>query len=817
MSAAVSSMRPAIAQKGQCVKPQPAQEATLVSSVAELVHDVIPQQTPSAPGKEHERVEWISFQSADLNDGRWQKRLKSVTGNAPPVIAVLGLARGYQVWALMGNGDCEELVSDRQGPVKTAIILPSPEASFGIEEDGFANSRPLVAVVDNICTLPERQFCTVGIVSLTRADQVHSLRFDDSVCAVRATTKCLLVIFSNKFIVCDAMTFTQQIVITGCFKTDDSLSGTPTALGHSWLAFADTKLNSVYQSCGGVVAIDSLPSYASQVMSVAKNLGKTMSALGESVVSSLSSSPHSKTVASSTSPGIVTIIDVDRFDKRHNGVHNADDIEGLIAHFAAHIDEAVSFLHFAPGGSLLLSSGLSAQCFHLFSILPHATSSALGAVHHLYTLFRGSTPAKVLSCAFSEDNRWLALATNHGTTHVFPITPYGGSITMRTHGGKVVNRESRYHRTAGLDAIDPQQLGEPSPLTSACGSPISSAGALTSSGSHRSSPLTRDVHPSVNGAHPGLARAVSNPRLPPYPHPLVTQAFAKIRQRFLSPENLSAWASDMTSVSLSATKKALSSGMSAKKGITEYHRVAVVFASGRAWTAGKNESRHSNGLFVGSHDGVLTEYQLKVKPSAVVSGGKVSIDSPIELSVAPVAQWNLSRTKSSPDIRAPLSESNPLLVSARAAQNSQQSKRRSTDCSEESTVSKPWISQVEMVTYGGPHRRLWMGPQFTFRTYLESPGHSSADLVSPSADKRRPFSSPMSMPANSVLRSVPVVIEATSLGNFEQEVDATAHVCGSWSDNDYISCDEQEGRSSPAWMYDEWVYVCESLCNFTLT
>lgn len=42
-------------------------EATLVSSVAELVHDVIPQQASTTTGKEQERVEWISFQATDLN------------------------------------------------------------------------------------------------------------------------------------------------------------------------------------------------------------------------------------------------------------------------------------------------------------------------------------------------------------------------------------------------------------------------------------------------------------------------------------------------------------------------------------------------------------------------------------------------------------------------------------------------------------------------------------------------------------------------------------------------------------------------------
>lgn len=45
-----------------------------------------------------------------------------------------------------------------------------------------------------------------------------------------------------------------------------------------------------------------------------------------------------------------------------------------------------------------------------------------------------------------------------------------------------------------------------------------------------------------------------------------------------------------------------------------------------------------------------------------------------------------------------------------------------------------WISQVEIVTYAGPHRRLWMGPQFTFKTYLEP--QRSAPLVSPDGRAR---------------------------------------------------------------------------------
>ncbi|OON16740.1 hypothetical protein X801_07436, partial [Opisthorchis viverrini] len=59
---------------------------------------------------------------------------------------------------------------------------------------------------------------------------------------------------------------------------------------------------------------------------------------------------------------------------------------------------------------------------------------------------------KVVDASFSCDTRWLAVSTNHGTTHVFPITAYGGPITVRTHTRPyVVNRTSRYHRSSGLE------------------------------------------------------------------------------------------------------------------------------------------------------------------------------------------------------------------------------------------------------------------------------------------------------------------------------------------------------------------------------
>ena len=68
---------------------------------------------------------------------------------------------------------------------------------------------------------------------------------------------------------------------------------------------------------------------------------------------------------------------------------------GIVAHFSAHASEPLVALQFDPAGTLLLTADRLGHQFHLFRILPHLFSSSLGAVHHLYTLYRGDTTALV--------------------------------------------------------------------------------------------------------------------------------------------------------------------------------------------------------------------------------------------------------------------------------------------------------------------------------------------------------------------------------------------------------------------------------------
>lgn len=86
---------------------------------------------------------------------------------------------------------------------------------------------------------------------------------------------------------------------------------------------------------------------------------------------------------------------------------------------------------------------------------------------------------------------------------------------------------------------------------------------------------------------------------------------------------------------------------------------------------------------------------------------KVCDDTMIELDVEAKGQWPLCRVPNSSELVPPLPLSNPLLSVAFAPKNNQ----------ELDTAEDRWLSQVEIVTHAGPHRRLWMGPQFVFKTY----------------------------------------------------------------------------------------------------
>lgn len=225
----------------------------------------------------------------------------------------------------------------------------------------------------------------------------------------------------------------------------------PIALGDRWLAYAEKKLIPSKASAGGCFT-DGISSYTATVLNAAKSLGKGLRELGEHVAAGWAGNasnvqggggPLSNPVnADGSQPGIVTILDIKHQIKDISPTSGTpiavNGNDPIVAHFLAHA-EAVTAMCFDPSGMLLLTADRRGHDFNVYRIQPHPSGSVLAAVHHLYVLHRGDTSAKVQDITFSFDSRWVAVSSMRGTTHVFPITPYGGQPGYRTHSGRDFN------------------------------------------------------------------------------------------------------------------------------------------------------------------------------------------------------------------------------------------------------------------------------------------------------------------------------------------------------------------------------------------
>ncbi len=212
--------------------------------------------------------------------------------------------------------------------------------------------------------------------------------------------------------------------------------------------------------------------------------------------------------------------------------------------------------------------------------------------------------------AFSSDNRLVAVSTLRGTTHVFPITPYGGPVGVRTHTApRVVNRLSRFHRSAGIDEHR-------------------SSTTATSSGRNSPNPNSMGTSPVVSsslsklslggidpiGNCPPMVIPYPNPYIPPFPTPTLVQPIAQLRQPYI----VTLTNQTIGTASSAARKKSITS---ASEDVVSV-RLAVNFAPPRAWLLGtqhhmfgrQQQKRAHDSLFVMANHGVLLEYTLDVTP-----------------------------------------------------------------------------------------------------------------------------------------------------------------------------------------------------------
>ncbi|XP_078598745.1 BCAS3 microtubule associated cell migration factor-like isoform X1 [Branchiostoma floridae x Branchiostoma japonicum] len=695
---------------GTVVRPQAAGDKSYMESVVDFLQ-AVPQAYSGSKTEDREKIVWARFESTDVNDISYNSEYAEHRCSEAPILLIIGYSNGVQIWNLPSSGEAQEVLSIRQGPVRVLRVLPTP-ISGNHQSDSFADKRPLVAMCDGSSST--QPYCTVNLTSLKTGEQAHSIGFKSQVYDIHFNKRIVVIALQEKVAAFDASTFQHRFWITSCFPCPGPHMN-PLALGTRWLAYADKKLVPTHQSRGGMTG-NGIQSYAATVISAAKTITKGLSMFGETVgrltgnkaqaPSEVKSTSPSKTTLNRTGlvPGIVTIVDtLVVAEGEQVNVQDDNDGSAFVAHFPAHNGEPIAAMEFDPSGQLLVTADILGHTFHVFRILPHPWSSSQGAVHHLYCLHRGDTTAKVQNISYTLDSRWVAVSTLRGTTHVFPVTTYGGPVSVRTHtSARVVNRASRFHKSAGLDEIEQTQTGRHSPVPGSSGSPQAPP-------SYPSSSI--------------INNNLENCRLPPFPHPTVVTPAAQIKQPLV-----------LSGISSSSTAgKSPTHGSPIKQ--DNVLCVAAQFASSRGWRMGNpTASREKadpgkplpvDSLYIISCHGNLMEHVLDPQP--VDSIPKMD-DAPIQLLTQPLAQWNLKRCSTSAELKPPLPSNSPLIIAAdivaadnaASMSNSMVTRYDSYDSlssDQSSQEDDHWLSQVEMVTHAGPHRRLWMGPQFSFKTF----------------------------------------------------------------------------------------------------
>ncbi|XP_033216426.1 uncharacterized protein LOC117172516 [Belonocnema kinseyi] len=737
------------AQKGaQVIAPQPVNDRTIIDSVAGIINDIVPQAYTGAPNSENkESITWARFEYADVNDPSFYPDYNEGS-STPPLLLVLGYATGVQVWLVSASGEATEVLSWRQGVVRNLRVLPNPKLDDE-RNDPFKTKRPLVAICDSAG--PGPQFCNVGFISLKTGEQAKSIKFKNPVCDVLANKKSVVVTFLEKIAVFDARTLEDVLTVTTCYPSPGP-NPNPVALGTRWLGYSEKKLIPARRSSGGSEG-EGVQSYTATVLYAAKSLGKGLRGLGETVASSLTGSSVSPTVCNNVEndviqPGVVTILDL----QTAKDEKDLDEmLETFVAHFTAHNDAIVA-MTFDMTGALLMTADKRGHDFHVFRIQPHPSGPSLAAVHHLYVLHRGDTTAKVQDMTFSSDTRWAAISTVRGTTHVFPVAPYGGPVGVRTHSTPhVVNRLSRFHRSAGLTDDGTRSH-----------SPVS----------HAELPLS--VYP------------YTNPRLPPYPHPTILHPLAQIRQ----PSSLN----HVNNQPQPSGRKQPRQRLLSDESVTLSLKICACFAPPRAWIYAQRDStkqaakRAVESLFIMACHGNMIQYDLEPKPAAGVPKEKVCDDTSIELDVEAKGQWPLLRSPGSIEIIPPLPLSSSLIGVPPLPNNLQQL---------ESDEDR-WLSQVEIVTHAGPHRRLWMGPQFVFKTY-NAPSGVAVNLfeaetveIAVSGGSRPARSNPVNMPHAASKPLVPVVMDGS--GSSYEQSPRFMEPCGDSLENENMGLGSGENQ-----------------------
>ncbi|KAK3001077.1 hypothetical protein RJ639_022248 [Escallonia herrerae] len=447
-------------------------------------------------------------------------------GDITRQVLLLGYRFGFQVWDFEESDNVRELISRYDGPVSFMQMLPKLVASKR-SGDTFADSRPLLAIcadgsfagggyIQDGLAIPcngnmqnsHEQMngffvpTVVWFYSLKSQSYIRVLRFRSVVYSVRCSTRIVAVLQAAQIHCFDASTLereytilTNPIVLSCCGSRSIGLG--PLAVGPRWVAYSGTPVavsNSRRVSPQHVnpsASFSGPASNGSLVAHYAKESSKHLAAgivtLGDIGYKKLSRYysellPEGNNYMQSGSPGQKDrVIGNDHLlDADNVGMVIVRDVvsKSLIAQFRAH-KSPISSLCFDPSGTLLVTASVQGHNINVFQIVPgfcgNSTGSDSGASYvHLYRLQRGLTNAVIQDISFSDDSQWVMISSSRGTSHLFAISPSGGSVNFQpadtcytTRGSCVLTRPAIHGPpNLGLQTVSQQAFCASSPPVS---------------------------------------------------------------------------------------------------------------------------------------------------------------------------------------------------------------------------------------------------------------------------------------------------------------------------------------------------------------
>lgn len=632
---------------------------------------------------------------------------------ASKLYLLVGYNDGFHIWDVScaaTNTKVKEVLSIRSGwgakIVRFLAEPANPPSDTTTESKSQSahllhDARPLLAVVSESDDDEDETDAGVGaehsvnivrVYSLAWNRWAHEIPFESKVLDVQSNSQFVFIALKDVLFAFDATSLEHKFGVS-CFPS--SVPCSPFALSHRWLAYAgvvnkDTENHATTQ---GSLGHDG-KSQTSVLRNVSKDLVSGIYYLQGLYVHRKSAKETVASDASSVTtearedggaaviPGLVVVQDLSR--------------GRTFVQFRSHESE-VETMAFNPNGALLATAPVGGQTVHIHRIEPSAQPSGPGRQTLLYKLERGLTHASIRSIVFSNDLRWVALASSSGTAHIFAISFGGGKVDGYTHPAILAGAESPL---SSPDAV------KSSSLTGTANKSPSESSSVGSAASYN--PLQGNWKDKVVQA---MSRRLPVSVVDKQIYATPGDVDAKV---FVSTKPLRKRQDDRCVVlhPLERVRQRVSyahhdqSGSSGMPSCTDYP-LDICFESGK--------------LRMMSANGVLEAYDL-------VPFVAVSEQDTLRLAVHPKHRWDVCRREDWPGICA-LPIGVPSVQQGTASSTTEDETFTDNDAHEYSLglargdlMRGDWLSHAEIKSHQSPIIPLWGSPQFRFMTLDDDHG-----------------------------------------------------------------------------------------------